>query len=263
MQDQINWREIEYIENNWLTMSDAAALYSKEYKISYRMAKRNIIELIVDGRLQMRCRRSIYEADIGIIKWNINTNPMVHPGRIGRSFKKEYCGKGPPIPIGCNFFSQKYGWKIDDAKTDWGKGVIVAKQRLRLLKKNNLSNNKLYSRRAAKGLLILKESLQIGISLKRENPRCNGGVEISNNKQKRPRLYPKLIEIADDMKCWSECDINKKFGDMDTRGFRAGIIREILKNEDILETEISYATVSREVDKVIRSWRARGSVRSV
>lgn len=150
----------------WLSMQDAVDLLAAANSLSRAAAKDSILDLLSDGRLQLRCQSHFNPNDVDNVVWNSSKWVLVprsctseEKAALIKSARERRSQEPPPIEkrfrpqhLPADYWQKRDGWNIDASKIDWVSGALVG---VKSVKAGKSSDRALC--RAANGVEIMRD----------------------------------------------------------------------------------------------------------
>ena len=266
MSGQDDWDDPDdFIADEWISLLGAVDLVASATTIGYIAAKTDILEMVADGRIDLRCQKVREEADIGELSWGLLDKLKMHPRQKSRGFKFKCHHLNEPMPMSSRFWSGTDGWRIDPAKVDWKVGMIIGVKPADLLESFTADSSLLLTRRAATGIVVRISSMQAllpkgGVHELRKPKKLSTPASILDRKKhgrSRPRIKeykqgPVLAHLEEDI-------LNGKisrFGKVTDRGVRAKLICYLIAALTTQNGRVpSHSTGGRLADYIMKIWQ--------
>lgn len=261
---QDDWGNDDWLPEQWMSLSEAVDAAVSAMGLSYIDAKANILELIADAKLPLRCQKVQEGDDIGCISWGIQTKTRSFRGQLGRSYKFRSRSPEEPLTLKTDFFSTRRGWSLDQSRVDWAEGLILA-TRPTELEQSSLTSRSHQTRRVAVGVMVqripplVKSAPQAAAKLPKK-----AALAVQPKKKRRrgatipletmPGEHALMEELLSKVRDGSIT----QFGDLQVRGTQARLGRFILlRLTQPGGEEPSLSTVQRRARRIIEAWRAK------
>ena len=254
-----DWDEPEeYFPAEWATMLETAEAIAA-LAGRYREAKLELLELIADGRLDLR-HREIWQ--------EVTSVAPAAGGQTIRGTQSErpfrfYCRKREaPALAPKGFWLRSDGWVVDLARIDWGKGTLIGTCAARV---DDRGVARPAMRRGATGVLIKLGSVpMLPAGLTSGTSKQTNGIRGRNGpRQRKFNLAPVLAEL--------ECQIDTReivrLGGVHDYGMQAKLEKEIVRLLNVrqpYDAEItaiteegpSESTLRRKAKEIHSTWKA-------
>lgn len=262
----------EYVPNQWVTLIGAANAIVENAGFSYHAAKRDLLELISDGLLEMRSRDVMEEADIGRINWDSFKGQQCHRNQSDIGFRFRGHEPDNTMPMVSRFWCRQDAWVIDLGRIDWTAGILVGTRPTEMKIGSTNSGGRLITRRAARGLTIRLSSipfLRTSLSIEGSAPtqletKLNVGFPDSDQKKydpSAPRMKKhNLLEIMIRLKSEIENGKISRLGGPCDYGMKSKLEAEILNlwsETDKGGDEPGESTIRRRADELMKIWRQK------
>ena len=147
----------DYVADEWMTLLEAVEAIAERAGLGYVDAKANILELIADSRLHLRCERARIEADIGRVAWTRSSKIKSHPRHAERGHVMGGSYLDEPVELSMDFFGRRSEWVIDAERVDWEAGTIVSTRPAKLKLGKPVAEEVPATRHAATGVLVWRK----------------------------------------------------------------------------------------------------------
>lgn len=250
----------DWTPHQWMSLNDAVEAAISSMGLSYIEAKANILELIADAKLPLRCQTVQEGADVG----GVRSKVMSHRGQKGHGYKFSARPRGNPLPLKPNFFGAKNGWSFDPLRIDWQTGLLLA-TRPTEFEQSPITPVSRLTRRVAEGVLVKKvPPLVVNVPQPKSKMR-DQSTPIPRPKTKRKgsttlptETFPGERALMEELLGRVRDGTISDFGGLYVRKTQSKIqehIRILLTQPN--GAEPSRSTLLRRAQEVMEAWRAK------
>ncbi len=252
------WGDDDLEPQHWISLSEALDTLARGSKNGYAAAKRDLLELIADGRARLRAQQTFEEADLGSIKLRGIKPLQVHPGQTNRrGIRRKARSPDDPIALPNSFFCRADGWSIDSGRVNWEAATIVATRPTEMRIKRDGDKSQPLTRLVVTGVRLNKQSIENLVSAENKFP---ADIPIHSPQPEAARTRVKSNRGRPKDPWWgnwiAEVVLHVRMTGFDLEQSNFAFFNEILDREGVNSEEMpEFHTVNPSITAIKTRWR--------